>query len=134
MPEAWGRVGCWADAGRLQHSSAWCQVQSPTSLGTEMEKEQFPLQQHSGSFFPSSFLSLSEFTRQDDAFARNVHVCVPLPGETPANPPIPNCAELIARLARTLCLALGAAFAMRGFMTCYISTFNGGWVDARSFH
>lgn len=105
-----------------------------------MEKEQLLLQQNSTSFFffffPTSFLSLSEFTRRDDAFAPSVRVCASQPRQSPANPPVPNGVELQARLACMPCIALGAAahFAVRGFMTCYISAFGEGWVVASSFH
>lgn len=102
----------------------------------EMKKEQFPLWQHPSGFFLSSFLSLSEFTCWDDAFAQSIRMCASQPGQSPANPPVSNCTELLAQLAHTPCLALGAAarFAVTGFMTCYISTFNEGWVGASSFH
>lgn len=60
MSEAWGRAGCRVSAVRL------CLV---SKSDTPREKEQFPLQKHSDSFFPSSFSSFCEFTRQSNAFA-----------------------------------------------------------------
>jgi len=49
---------------------------SLTSLGSEMEKEQSLLQQHSASFIPSGFSSLSEFTRQC-LCTKRTRVCIP---------------------------------------------------------
>lgn len=125
------KCGAERDAGCLQRGSAWCQ--SPTS----QERKSSFLSKNTQTvfFFPSSFSSLCEFTRQSHAFARSTLICASHLGQCLSNPPISHRPELHPAW-HTPCLALGDAawFAVRGFMTCYISTFSEGWVGANSFH
>lgn len=116
-------------AGCLQRGSAWCQ--SPTS---QDRRSSFLSNNTQTAFFPSSFSSLCEFTRQSDAFARSTELHIPS-WTVPAQPTHLPPPRAPGRLAHA-CPALGAAarFAVRGFMTCYISAFSEGWVGASSFH
>lgn len=75
--------------GCLQQGSAWCQ--SPTS---QDRRSSFLSNNTQTAFFPSSFSSLCEFTRQSDAFARSARSCTSHPGQCLPNPPISRRPEL----------------------------------------
>lgn len=127
VPEVWGRVGCRVSAARL------CLV-SKSDIPRE-RRSSFLSKTTQTAFFPSSSSRLCEFTCWSNAFTQSAHISASHPGQCLSNPPISQCPELHLSWHMP-CPALGAAalFAVRGFMTRYISTFSEGWVRASSFH
>lgn len=133
VPEVQGRACCWVDAGCLQHSSTWCQVQTLTSQ--DGEGALFSPATLSQLFFPAaSQVSLNSHARMMPL--HEVYACVhPSPDRTQPTHPFQSVQSswLVRQARHALLLGAAACFAVRGFMTCYISSFNESWVGANGF-
>lgn len=88
--------GCRVSAARL------CLMSGTKSNIPRWRRSSFLSDNTQLTFFPSSFSILSEFMHEGDVFAQSVGVCTLQPGQSPANPPIPESAELTAQLAHTV--------------------------------